>query len=564
MNPIGNKSFPDNPNRVEPNKENSPVQNVAQKAIKSEDTTPKGSSPRVQKLDHAFIPSQSLYKTYYPQIESLASRGKNFEIGMFLAGIAQKHNTELLDEAKTALKILAHSIDPDITKSYKKLIGMLDRYDEKALASYKSIGIDPKSTFYIRSALLIAAQEDNANIDSWMVYTKKGKPSSTNEVWNFLDEWRNWIPEAQGKIAKYIETAATRIRELSCEYGDNDIVLMKGGYGAGKTRMTEALFADQKDAVMAPDKAKHSVRRSMPEVTHAKAHIEGSQVAYKLFDACIQDVSGTVAYDSSLNDPADIKQYIQKVKNSKRYNKALEPLAAGQPSLKIYDVARKDEARFLAVLRRDVQGTDPRVPPHVIKQSAIKDKMTRLDCMKAVMDEKELNVEYNFISGDATGWNSDFVAKIQSCSRPIECKEVNLHRLALEGFVPESFVSNTPQSMLTKEKVAQHYEEVFLKPVYQIMQSLSPQENQENEHVFSHRVLIRTIEKPIRALHDIYPQLSPEVKAAISKEAFEKAFEGINATDFLKDINTTKRLTYLELPFITAASIHSQLKTDPF
>lgn len=328
--------------------------------------------------------------------------------------------------------------------------------------------------------------------------------------------------------------------------------------------MTETLFAEQKDAVVAPDKAKEASRRSMPKLTHARAHIEGSQIAYKLFDACIRTIKGTVVYDSSLNNPHDITGYIKKNKDSKRFNPALSPLANGQPVLKIYDVARKDEARFLAVLRRDFQGEDPRIPPHLIKLAAVKDKMNRLDCMKAVINETGLNVEYNFMSGDSSGWNTDFVAKLQSCRRPTQLKQENIARLALEGFLPESFVTGVPKSTLSKEKVEADFDQIFQQPVYKIMQGLSPQENSQNEQVFSSRILLGSIVEPITAIEEIYPLLHPAFKAAIAKEAFEKAFEGINKADFLKDINEAKRLTYLELPFITAASIHCQLTTNPF
>jgi hypothetical protein len=571
MSTIGDKNFPakpEIPNQTQAHKENSSSQKIAEKILNADAPTVTPIKTHVQKLDQAFIPSLSLYKTFYPHIHALASSGDAFNVGLFLTGLKSEPNTSLFVDAVTELKALAQIVrkteDIDITLAYKKLIGMIDKYDEKATGTYKSRDIDPKSTFYIRSALLAAAQEDSASIDSWMVYTKKGKPSSSNELWGFLDEWKNWVPEAQGKIAKYIETAVSKIRVLSREYADNDIVLMKGGYGAGKTRMTQALFAQQNEAVVGPDKAKHSVRRSMPALTHAKAHIEGSQVAFQLFDACIRDINGTVAYDSSLSDPADIKNYIQKIKESKRYNKALSPLANEQPVLKIYDLARKDEARFLAVLRREVQGEEPLIPPELIKRGAIKDKMNRLDCMKAVMNETGLNVEYNFISGDTAGWNTDFVAKIQSCSRPIELKKENISRLALEGFVPESFASGSLASVLTKEKVEANFDQIFQQPVYKIMQGLSLQENRENDYIFSNRILIDSIEQPIKSVRELYALLHPKVKVAIPKEAFEKAFEGINEANFLKDINEAKRLTYLELPFVTAAAIHCQLNSDPF
>lgn len=61
------------------------------------------------------------------------------------------------------------------------------------------------------------AQKHNLKLDSWMFYTKGGKPKESGQLWKFLDQWKNWIPEAHGKFAKYIEVAKIKANELAID-----------------------------------------------------------------------------------------------------------------------------------------------------------------------------------------------------------------------------------------------------------------------------------------------------------------------------------------------------------
>lgn len=521
-------------------------------------------------VDARYACDQTTFESGLEALGTAVADSESFNIQAFLSGApsANEKNDGVMETLQHHIEGLVQKImdDKGISRdaAYGQVIGLLDRLDAAMIDLYRADGTAPKSTFGLRAATLLQAQKDGVPLHSWTVFTASGKPSPrSNELWNFLDRWQNWVPEAQGKFAKFVEAAKVRTEQMSSKYEENQVVLLKGGFGAGKTRLARQKFEEQANGATAPDKAKEVVRRSMPTVPHAIAHTEGSQVAYRLFDGVINDVSGTVVYDSSLSNPADIVDYVRKVKASKRFNSNLPATAAGQPKLVIYDVTRKDAARFLAVLRRDVGGEDPRVPLGHIRRGAVYDKMNRAGCMNVAMNEKALNVEYHFLSGDKTGWDTQLVA-VMSHEKGIEVEEQYRDRLGLEGL---KVSGDQVDLTLSKEQIEDDIEAVFDQPVKEIMLSLSAKENEGNEEVFGGRVIIDSeadVGEP-KSVEDLYKAMTPKMQKAITQEEFEGAFEGVSNEQKAHLCEAAKDgMSYLDLPYRAAVNIHSKLQNDPW
>jgi hypothetical protein len=240
-------------------------------------------------LNPDFLADRNTCIKYGKRVRSIIDQTENFDVRAFLTGLKTsrkaKENKTLLARCTDSLQKLAKEVSTNehisLQKSFQLIVGMLDQIDElQTKRSSRTQGI-PVSTFAMRSAILLASNRAGCGLASWEVYTKKGKPK--DNIWPFVENWKNWVPEAQGAMAKFAEVTITEARALAKTFPKNEIVLLKGGFGAGKTRQTTQLFNDNAGGVVAPDKGKRVVRRAMPEIPHAAAHVQGSQIAYGLF-----------------------------------------------------------------------------------------------------------------------------------------------------------------------------------------------------------------------------------------------------------------------------------------
>lgn len=480
-----------------------------------------------EKLDQDYICTEKSYNDSLAFIQTLQELIEYFNVSEFVSGVENKRNEEILAAATYSMKLnamrfLINGEAKDLNTAYKKLVGVLDRYDKT----------DPKGTYILRTALLKASHADGVGLHSWSVYTKGGKPEGS-EIWGFLEKGKNWIPEAQGLRAKWIEITSVKTNRLSKKFKDNQVVLLKGGFGAGKTRQILERFGVYGAGAIAPDKGKAIDRRINPDLPHFAAQAHGSQAAFELMDEVLQKQTGTVIYDSSLYKPEDVAGYLAKCKKA-------------QKKMVIYDVARNDMARILSVLKRPVEGEDPRIPPHLIIESAIRDKVNRVKCMQIVLDDDtkdgSLRPEYHFISGDEQGWNTEEVMELGP-EGTIVLKPGAEARLALEGI---EFSGNTLKLTVNEESLEKYYEEMFDKPVREIMAALSLEE-QSTLGVFQQRIF------PTK----LYDDLPKKIRDALPKKAFEDALKNV-------DLSSKQFFTYEDLPLRAALSLHQHLKKDPW
>lgn len=455
--------------------------------------------PIINSVDSSFICSDEIYHTTKNKIEQLLEQTNDFDVSAFLRGTQEQDaftlnkNESLFQEAVDRLTSTAAEIakqitpkDPpiaaaDITQlAYKQLLGVLDKYDQLAQEAYKSNSLKViPSTFMVRSALLVASQNAGANLESWMVYTKGNKPES-KELWTFLKYWNNWTPEAQGVMAKFTEATWIKTRQLSIKQNERRVLLLKGGFGAGKTTLAKELFAKSASGVVAPDAAKQVVRRSLREASHASAHNQGSQLAYSLFDDFIKSLSGTIAYDSSLSRPSDVENYLAKAKQ------------AGK-KMEIHDVARNDIARSLAVLRREVSGEDPRIPPDRILASALLDKMKRVECMEVILndttEDDSLRPEYHLYGANSQGSDRKEILVLSSKQKAdLTQGQESIDRLLLEGIEVDKENKKLVFN-IQEDELKTYYQKRFDQPVKNLVeQELSEEEAKLCQETFSTRI----------------------------------------------------------------------------
>lgn len=554
-------------------------------------------------IDPKFVCDKSTYNSLLPAIKEMLEITNEFNIGPFLAG--QKGaspedytmNQEILDDATSLMKLQAEQLAKEKNIShedaYKLLIGAIDRYDDEAIQMRQVIRqFVPSSTFAVRSAVLQACVSEGIGLQSWMVYTKSGK-TTQKDVWTFLDNSKNWIPEAQGAIAKFTEVTFAKARELakhsisvreqeeiqiaqSNQIGESasttdvdQVILLKGGFGAGKTRFAGKLPSvgeEHAQGVVAPDLGKRIVRRTMESIPHASAHVQGSQIAFKLFDEMIQHLVGDVVYDSSLALPDDVRGYLEKSLQAEK-------------KMVIFDIARNDMARALSVLKRSVGGDDPRIGPDFIINSAVKDKTNRAKCMQVILNasledgQEAITPEYRFVGTDAKGWGTKEVMVIRPgliTQLDNEMKD----RLALEGIeVDEGNL--TVRLTKSLEEYESYYKAQFDRPVKDLLTEIATTDEdgkgefKKLSETFTERTfdLILTAGSPITDSSSLYKALPERIQKALPPQALDDAFKAISADArqaFFTSIQGNMSFSYLDLPLSTALIINKNLQSDPW
>jgi len=517
-------------------------------------------------LDSRFTCDPDIYNEKLKEvINDCLELSEDFDVRTFLTGKpvlstnAGKENTRILTflskKIKEMAQIMADQKNITVKEAYQKLIGAIDLHEEK-MGMDDSVPV--KSTFAFRSALLQTSHQVGVGLDSWVVYTKSGKPE--NNIWSFVENSTNWIPEAQAAMGKLMETTITKALVLAREHPEQQVVLLKGGFGAGKTRQAGELYGSSSDGVIAPDKGKNVVHRSMPEVSHAAAHVHGSQVSHALFEELCAKVKGTVVYDSSLSRPDDLEHYI-------------EAASEANKKVVVYDIARHDMARILSVLKRKVSGEDPRIPPDFIIEGAVRDKINRTSCMEVVIrsedEDASTKPEYHFIGGNAQGWDTKEVMMLTPGT--IELLEDAPGRLQHEGleYDPET---NSLKSRHTEDSLRDYFATEFERTVSDIVNELSPKEQEMLIEEFTKRRLgIKLSEKDKITRDNFYSLLSRQMLGNLSEADVSKALDSVSEStleDFFhkaeQKIKAGEPLTYMDLPLKVALILHQNLKKDPW
>ena len=391
------------------------------KNVDSHVTTPASTSSFINTKNTLFDPINAKLNVLLENNE--------FNTGVFLSGI---HNEKELQQLKAVSEVIV-SLATEENTSIKTL-----------LTNYKIYALQAPNQqydFLIRTAMLLASKQTGENLESWQVYTKTDKYNSNDpEFWYWVEKLENWTYESQGAAAKFVEISFIKALELAKTTKNPLVIAYKGGFGAGKTSHGNREFGLHTTGTreeanfngsISPDKGKKLLRRSLSDVSHATAHIQGSNIAFNIFNGLIslssvvlpdeenkpqKQAMGAVVYDSSLSHPSDISNLIEK---SAHANKAF----------KVVEITRYDVARSLAVLARTVDGEDPRTPLWAILRGAETDRKYRASCMNAVMESQPIQKpqtdgeefiyhEYDFNSANAQGADTKLICKLQSQKLP--------------------------------------------------------------------------------------------------------------------------------------------------
>ncbi len=377
---------------------------------------------------------------------------------------------------------------------------------------------------------------------------------------------------------KYIETAFIKARNLGQKHTEDQVVAYKGGFGAGKTSHGRAAFglgeSEQPlfSGSIAPDSAKNAVRRAVP-VSHNTAHLQGSNMAYSLFNGLIkqQDI-GTVIYDTSLSRPSDVYDLIQKA------DQANKPL-------KIVDITRDDRARLLAVLARDIKGDDPRIPVSYLLEGAERDREARSDCMNIFLmksfvgqtdsseSEERKTHTYEFHCGNDQGSDSKRLFTLKQGERPewnleLDRNDINT-RLFSQGL---RFNDETGcfEAISKKEGWSVSLIRELQNPVRDLVSGLSDKEKKVRTKTFNARKLVLVKPMVEATTDEAYRSLSPDLSDHLSKAAFDKSWL-LLATKVERDLLSRMKdasekgeaLSYMDLPAVMALQMNSQLLETP-
>lgn len=514
-----------------------------------------------------------VYKAPYQEVLSWAKSiiGEQFNARMFLSGLGKPQEVQVHN---LAWQLLRQYEDGDgDTPIHDYLTHLLNDVQD---AEKESPEDSMKYGFALRCAILLASELSGAGIPSWKVYTHK-QPENTS-FWRWIEQPSSWVPEAQAAALKYTEVSLVNAMKLAREHKDDLVVAYKGGFGAGKTSHGKEMFGNDEDGIplfsgsVGSDSAKNVLRKTLP-VSHNTAHVQGSNMAFNLFDGLIRKKAmGTIVYDTSLARSSDIDDLIRKSES------------AGK-SFKVVDIVRDDRARMLAVLSRGVEGEDPRIPQSFLEEGAARDRKQRPQCLNAVLnstgkkikndegEEKHLQHSYELHCSDRSGSNRKLLVTLTSSKPPqwnpeLPEEEIN-QRLTDQGIVFDE-VSGQFKLLVPDEDWAQDIRQELQKPVDELVKQLSEGEAAVRKKIFSERTIefARPLAEP--SPQAVYQSLTPGIKKVISEKAFVDSFNGLNPEIKLKAIASFNRcaeagaaVSYMELPTAFALEFHRQLTASP-
>lgn len=486
---------------------------------------------------------------------------ETFQTAAFLSG---QNNQQTLQVTKLCKAIKGEFYH----ESSKNIIDLLEHIKHKDSHNPKEA---TRHSFLLRCAILQLSEEEGLGLQSWQTFTHASPPEVTsNTFWPWLEQPKNWIPEAQGAAAKYMETTWIKALELAKKHPEQMVVAYKGGFGAGKTYHGTTKYGDNFAGSVSPDKAKKVIRKALP-ISHAAAHVHSSDLAFKLFDGLIKHPTmGTIIYDSSLSSVRDVKELIKKSE------------AAGKP-LQIIDITRDDKARVLAVLARPVEGEDPRVPLHNILLGAERDRKERPACLNAILEEpgvtpkdgqkKTIVHNYELHCSDAEAADSQLICTLNSGQSPkwndkLAPEEIN-DRLSRQGI---KFNTNTErfEAISSTENWQNELMKLLKQPVKMLVKDLSSKESQVRERNFSQRILPLTKDIPILTPANLYESLAPKIRSVLSSESFIRSFTPLEyeeQQDVIKKFQQSHDIgipvNYMDLPVVMAIELHKAFTQTP-
>ncbi|MDE1464444.1 hypothetical protein [Spartinivicinus poritis] len=522
---------------------------------------------------------------------------EKFDVQQFCSGCYQEQKNIINDLASTLIK---HANERD---------GKPDKLLREILTEVKlnPKNIEDSTNFALRSAILQASEITGVGIQSWDVYTKGGGPAPNDkEFWSWVEQPKSWVEEAQAAALKFSESAFIKALRLAQETpGNAEVILYKGGFGAGKTTHSQERFDGLADGVVAPDKGKTFIRKTM-NVTHAAAHVQGSNTTYNLFMGMINNLVGPIVYDSALSNPKEIEAFLKKadfapnksmslneknrdsessssikISQLTKSNSGKEMI--GKPA-RIIDVTRNDIARSLAVLSREIGGEDPRTPVGLVINGAARDRANRAACMNTVLnykpdvsvrEDKKSNLfgqhHYELHVGNESKMGTTHVLTINPGYVGFHINQEQADKALASQGVKYNAKENQFEPISTEVEWKNYLTEQFQKNVAELTTLIGKGEAEFRSAGFAKRTIQFSGAQPITTVESLYQAADDKFKDSISLVGFRAAFDELPIDKHQQVIEgiinksiEKGHVSYLDLPYILAAGIHQRLQSDPF
>lgn len=467
-----------------------------------------------------------------------------------------------------------------------------DRYPaERSDAHYarclEVLDMDPKS-FPQRVALMQAIIRAGSSFPSWKVFTV-GSGSVGNDIWPFILDQNNWVPEMYQIMHHSVVMAEVRGKGLDESVTGEPrptLEISKGGFGVGKTHFLRDEYGDMADGVVAPDRMKAEQQRLFPGLTSGQAHIQSAACATKAIENMNGSPYSRIVYDSSMSDPPYLGVFFQMAQTAGR-------------GVVINDFVRTDMVRALGVLQREVGGPDPNIPAAHVLASSVYETSTRPRCIAMAANPESFlqagtiprEIDYRLHLGDEQGGFPEHCVRIHyrrgearvqieyEYARPnlseIEKDEI---RRQIDGQLKQRHIilGEDAASQCTDVMMQEWAKEArvrlrgdFMRPVRDVLHG--PQKD-KMEAVFERRSLIE-------AGMGVECHSWEECAELIQDPAVRKCFQ--DSLRSLRDTNNGElnpswtdqmhtlvarggRVTYNDLPLALALELHSHLQSNPW
>jgi hypothetical protein len=250
------------------------------------------------------------------------------------------------------------------------------------------------SSYQVRQAIL---ERSGGVLTTFEAFTKGNPPKDAN-VWDWMADPANWIPERQAVQKKLFDAELAKAQALSDRMGEpNTVYALRGNTAAGKTTTVKsdaelkAKVLDDKGEIsgaLNPDPIKAQiVDVHNGGISTQQAHMEGSAISQRVEAEMLSRPNSSLVYDKRFAGKTDIPRLLEGI---------------GDRKLKLIDLDVPLETSSVRVLMRNPGTADPLVPFQPIAQGFEGVRTYR----QALVDEVKKNpqiTDYKLFVADETG-----------------------------------------------------------------------------------------------------------------------------------------------------------------
>ncbi|HZI11291.1 MAG TPA: XopAJ/AvrRxo1 family type III secretion system effector zeta toxin [Myxococcus sp.] len=250
------------------------------------------------------------------------------------------------------------------------------------------------STYKVREAIL---ERSGGNVSTMDAFTK-GAPPKDGNVWDWMADPANWVPERQAVQKKLFDAELAKAQALSDRMGEpNTVYALRGNTAAGKTTTVKgdpelkAKVLDGKGEIsgaLNPDPIKAQlVEVQGGGISTSQAHMEGSAISQRVEQEMLSRPNSSLVYDKRFAGKTDIPRLLEGI---------------GDRKLKLIDLDVPLETSSVRVLMRNPGTADPLVPFGAIAQGFEGVRTHRQSLIDEVRKNPQIT-DYKLFVADETG-----------------------------------------------------------------------------------------------------------------------------------------------------------------